>query len=205
MSVPTIQTSCILVNLLTNPGQSPIAEGILRHCNEVGLFCLRFTCNSFQQQIPKPVLTYGLCSAAAQRGYVNVLKLARGHDCWWDFKTCYFAAKNGHLEVLKWARKNGCDWDMSTCICAEKYGHIEVLIWALKNGCDWNSLSIERGIAKKKSEMLQRMRGRMTLDNLIQGNISFGAFCSFCVLIVLSAVLIYLYIILLVHVYPWFE
>jgi hypothetical protein len=48
---------------------------------------------------------------AAEGGHLQVLKLAREHDCPWDEQTCEKAAEGGHLEVLKWAREHDCPWN----------------------------------------------------------------------------------------------
>ena len=70
-----------------------------------------------------------LCSHAAGRGHLEVLKSARQNGCGWDCTTCSSAAAGGHLEVLKWARQNGCEWDSHTCSNAALGGHLEVLKW----------------------------------------------------------------------------
>jgi hypothetical protein len=50
----------------------------------------------------------------------------------WDEKTCSAAAERGHLEVLQWLRVKGCPWDEWTCDNAAKNGHLHVLQWARK-------------------------------------------------------------------------
>ena len=38
---------------------------------------------------------------------------------------CSGAAGRGYIEILKWARENGCGWDERTCVEAAKGGHLE--------------------------------------------------------------------------------
>jgi hypothetical protein len=68
---------------------------------------------------------------------LEVLKLAREHDCPWDESTCRLAVEGGHLEVLQWAREQDppCEWGDGTRGLAAAAGHMEVLRWALENGC----------------------------------------------------------------------
>ena len=40
---------------------------------------------------------------------------------------CTLAARRGYLEVLKWARANGCPWSEDICTLAAREGHLVVL------------------------------------------------------------------------------
>jgi hypothetical protein len=48
-----------------------------------------------------------LCAAAADGGYLEVLKWARERNCPWDAETRRRAADGGHLEVLRWLDEQG--------------------------------------------------------------------------------------------------
>ena len=52
-----------------------------------------------------------ICSIAAEKGNLNVLKYAHENNCPWDSNTCAQAAMDGHLEVLKYLHENKCPWD----------------------------------------------------------------------------------------------
>ena len=52
-------------------------------------------------------LTKDICSCAAGKGDLEILKYAREEGCPWSERTCSNAAFNGHLDCLKWARENG--------------------------------------------------------------------------------------------------
>ena len=40
--------------------------------------------------------------------------MAHQNGCEWNSSICSNAALKGHLEVLKWARQNGCPWTFET-------------------------------------------------------------------------------------------
>ena len=76
-----------------------------------------------------------VCAAAANNGYLNILKWARENECPWDETTCSWAASSGQFQTLKWAKDNGCPWNEDTITEALKQGHWNVAIWAIDNGC----------------------------------------------------------------------
>ena len=78
------------------------------------------------------------CMNASENGHLEVLEWAISQKCPWDEWTCYYAAENNHLNILEWAHSNGCPWDEWTCVSAAENGHLEVLMWAIENGCPWN-------------------------------------------------------------------
>ena len=79
------------------------------------------------------------CSSAAYNGHLDILIWLRKNGCPWESCTCSSAALNGHLDILKWARRNGCPWYKCTCSSAAFNGHLDVLKWARENGCPWDS------------------------------------------------------------------
>jgi hypothetical protein len=80
---------------------------------------------------------YLVCSEAAKKGYLHLLKYAYENGCPWNENTCSNAALNGHLDCLKYARENGCPWNEKTCSNAALNGHIDCLKYAHKNKCLW--------------------------------------------------------------------
>ena len=81
-----------------------------------------------------------VCSYAAMRGSVRLLKWARENNLGWSRITyeCSRAAMNGHLPALKYLHENGCPWDSYTCHYAAEHGHLPALKYLHKNGCPWN-------------------------------------------------------------------
>jgi hypothetical protein len=82
--------------------------------------------------------TEDVCTHAALRGSVRLLKWAREHNLVWSEHTCYCAARNGHLPALKYLHENGCPWYSQTCDIAAENGHLTVLQYLHENGCPWN-------------------------------------------------------------------
>jgi hypothetical protein len=82
--------------------------------------------------------SFDVCSSAASRGHLELIKWAREHECDWNADTTSSAAAKGHLDLLMWLRENGCPWNGWTCGAAARGGHFEVLKWARANGCPWD-------------------------------------------------------------------
>ena len=61
----------------------------------------------FVDVLLSPKFVGGLCDVACKRGYVNTLKWAREHGCYWTSDTCRVAAYSVHLSCLQWAREHG--------------------------------------------------------------------------------------------------
>ena len=59
-----------------------------------------------------------VCTHAAMRGSVRLLKWARENNLDWSAHTCSCAAYNGHLPALQYLHENGCPWDSYTCSSA---------------------------------------------------------------------------------------
>ncbi len=134
MAVLVSDCDCILLGLLINTGQSPIRDAIVKHCNRVGVWALRRTHQSLYTTIPPIKLRDGLCVAAAEYGYLNILKLARSHKYVWNYEVYSMAAKNGHIDILEWASKNGCAWDLLLWRNVAMFP-LESIAWALKYEC----------------------------------------------------------------------
>ncbi|AGO85343.1 Ankyrin repeat domain containing protein [Pandoravirus salinus] len=86
---------------------------------------------------PACQLTDRVCTIAAARGHLDVLRFAHEKGTRWGRDTCAAAARGGHLEVLKYAHERGCAWDHSTCAAAAKGGHLACLQYAHTYGCPW--------------------------------------------------------------------
>lgn len=69
------------------------------------------------------------CSAAAEKGHLNVLIWLRFSGCPWDKNACSMASLGGHLKVLQWLREFSCPWDSDVIINASKSGHLDVVEW----------------------------------------------------------------------------
>jgi hypothetical protein len=80
----------------------------------------------------------GTCDAAAFYGHVDCLKYAHEHGCRWDERTCEGAAKNGKLVCLKYALHYGCPSDNFTCSSAAMFGHLDCLKLAHHHECSWD-------------------------------------------------------------------
>ncbi len=51
----------------------------------------------------------------------------------WSPNICTEAAAKGHLDVIKWLIQNGCPCDERACNAAAKTGQLEVLKWLRQN------------------------------------------------------------------------
>lgn len=74
----------------------------------------------------------GACIAAAQHGYLGILRWLRSQGCPWGPMMCLAVSREGHLNVLQWARAQHppCPWDPLMCAeAAEIYGRRDVLEW----------------------------------------------------------------------------
>lgn len=67
-------------------------------------------------------ITYGgnwrkptVCSVAAGRGHMNLLRYAHENGCPWDSSTTTAAAYSGHSECFLYAYEHGCAVDLSKC------------------------------------------------------------------------------------------
>ena len=65
----------------------------------------------------------------ARNGLLDVVKVMRKLEMYWDECTFSAAAKGGNLDVLKWMKVNGCPMDHLTCASAAAAGHLDVLKW----------------------------------------------------------------------------
>ncbi|MDA9080450.1 ankyrin repeat domain-containing protein [Candidatus Dependentiae bacterium] len=85
-----------------------------------------------------------VCTYAAMRGSVRLLKWARENNYAWHetmFSSpdmCYYAAGEGYLPLLQYLHENGCPWNSLTCNCAARNGHLPALKYLHENGCPWN-------------------------------------------------------------------
>ena len=85
-----------------------------------------------------------ICSVAAMRGSVRLLKWARENNLAWYSYTCTYTAINGHLPALKYLHENGCPWDMDTCRSAACAKHWDCLQYAVDNKCpEWRRYAQE--------------------------------------------------------------
>ena len=76
-----------------------------------------------------------VCSYAALRGSVRLLKWTRENNLVWSAYTCSCAAEHGHLPALKYLHENGCPWNSNTCHCAAGDKHWDCLQYAVDNKC----------------------------------------------------------------------
>lgn len=60
-------------------------------------------------------LVADVCSRAAEKGWLNMLKWLKEHNCPWTSNACDKAARYGHYEVLEWLHDNGCPCDPDRC------------------------------------------------------------------------------------------
>ena len=79
-----------------------------------------------------------VCSYAAMRGSVRLLKWARENNRAWSASACCHAAVCGQLLALQYLHENGCPWEEEACLEAATYGHLPVLQYLHENGCPWN-------------------------------------------------------------------
>lgn len=74
-------------------------------------------------------------NAAANDGYLHIVKYCMKKKCPIDGLACALAAENGHLDILKYLHENDAPWDSRTCRFAAKNNHIDCLNYAKENGC----------------------------------------------------------------------
>jgi len=81
-------------------------------------------------------------SAAAAKGFLNVVQWARSDGCPWDSDACRSAAAGGCLQVLQWMRSQEppCPWNEDVCTAAAGRGDLESLQWLRSQSppCDWD-------------------------------------------------------------------
>jgi hypothetical protein len=68
---------------------------------------------------------------------------------------CSCAASRGCVRLLKWARENNYAWGTSTCSYAALYGQLPALQYLHENGCPWSSYECEQAAEKKHWDCLQ--------------------------------------------------
>ncbi len=112
-----------------------LQQFVVNKCTKLDQFVLRNVNKKYFKMIEK-INIDGKCDKFAEKGYLNLLKLARANNSPWDIYTCAHAAENGHLEVLKWLHENKCPWNEWTCVFAAEYKFLEILKWAYANGCE---------------------------------------------------------------------
>jgi hypothetical protein len=78
-----------------------------------------------------------ICSHAARRGSIDMLRCLKEHGSVFEASNCAGAAAGGHQHVLQYLRDEGCEWDWSACSAAAKHGHLAVLKWLREQGCPW--------------------------------------------------------------------
>ena len=83
---------------------------------------LRMTSSWFKQSLGFEKVD--LCSYAAKKGYLKLIRWLRSNGAPWNKQVCSSAAKGGHLEVLQWIRANGAPWNEDVCYFAAKGGHL---------------------------------------------------------------------------------
>ena len=76
-----------------------------------------------------------VCSFAAMRGSVRLLKWVRENNLDWSTYTCSYAAEHGRLPALKYLHENGCPWDSYTCFYAAGLKHWHCLQYLVDNKC----------------------------------------------------------------------
>ena len=79
-----------------------------------------------------------VCSYAAMRGSVRLLKWTQENNLTWRAGTGHWAAENGHLSALQYLHENGCPWDSDTCRSAAANGQLPALKYLHENGCPWD-------------------------------------------------------------------
>ena len=96
-----------------------------------------------------------VCSYAAMRGSVRLLKWARENIIAWPPDMCHYVAGYGHLPALQYLHENGCPWDVYTCECAAENGHLPALQYSHENGCPWDSDTCSHAAYYKRWDCLQ--------------------------------------------------
>jgi hypothetical protein len=84
-------------------------------------------------------------SKATEGGRLDMLMLARGHDCPWDEQNAALMPSGCH----------GCPWrediedlDLDGCALAARGGHLEVLRWVPKHHCPQNERKCWRELGR---------------------------------------------------------
>ena len=76
-----------------------------------------------------------VCSFAAMRGSVRLLKWVRENNLDWSTYTCSYAAEHGRLPALKYLHENGCPWYQLTCSLAADRKRWDCLQYLVDNKC----------------------------------------------------------------------
>ena len=74
-----------------------------------------------------------VCSCAASRGCVRLLKWARENNYAWGTSTCSYAVLGGQLPALQYLHENGCPWSSYECEQAAEKKHWHCLQYAVDN------------------------------------------------------------------------
>ena len=104
-----------------------------------------------------------VCTWAASRGDLKMLKWARENGSPWNNMTFAKGSASGNLDLLKYAKENGCpsnsdDWmEMASTHAAEK-GHLEVLKWLREEGCPWSDSTCSGAAGGGHLEVLKWLR-----------------------------------------------
>ena len=84
-----------------------------------------------------------VCTHAALRGSVRLLKWARVNNLDWSANTCSLRSPiMDDLPALQYLHENGCPWDSSTCSSAALNGHFPALQYLHENGCPWDEYTL---------------------------------------------------------------
>jgi len=76
-------------------------------------------------------------SAAAYKGYLEMVKYCVANECPINEWACTEAARNGHLEVLKYLHEEvKAPWDWATAYLAAKNGHLHILEYLVERKFD---------------------------------------------------------------------
>ena len=97
----------------------------------------------------------GMCNLPAYYGHLPALQYLHENGCPWDSMTCTHAARNGHLPALKYLHENGCPWDSHSCTYAAGYGHLPALKYLHENGCPWDGCTFDSAAHHKHWDCLQ--------------------------------------------------
>jgi hypothetical protein len=104
-----------------------------------------------------------LCSIAAEKKDLKLLKYLRQLNVDWNEKTLMKAALHGDYEMFSWALENGCElgvrnnihWDM--CEKAIIGGSLEILKLMRQHGCQWYYCATLTAIEYKRMDMFEWM------------------------------------------------
>jgi hypothetical protein len=91
-----------------------------------------------------------VCSAAAEMGYLAVLKWLHEQGCpWWLEDVCEKATHIGSVEMLLYLQQQGCVFSEHTIACAAAQGHLAVCQFLLAEQCPCDAkacaIAAERG------------------------------------------------------------